>query len=433
MRSRFALPSLFILVALALLAGAVLRHPSPLPTTDAGLRGTRYRVGLWAYVWQTGGAADQPAAADGDDESDPDLSDATDGNDAPDLSDAAAPLYAVALRGLIAGARSALGPAVETQSGHIDRLLILLFQVAPFGLALVVYRRWLERRRYPEGTVLFCVAAAAFGTLLGPATVSLNLYGPAAVVVWLLLMREGPADPAPVSLWRRHGTAALGCLAALAIHPLAIGPALVAVAARSTSGAPLAPSPPDGLPGSVAARLTPYIVMALVAGLWLGATGGLGNPFPFLSPTAAPVEGATFLDGAVAATVGVEGFFWLHPIVFVALAGMAGGLGSQAARLRGGAVALAGTLALGFSALLHRDGFHGDAMALALWWVPFWLPLLPDGHLALCRRRGGRALAALCLAAAIVTAGFALAGATAERPAGPFGVTLVRQIGQLLR
>lgn len=105
------------------------------------------------------------------------------------------PLLATLVAGVYAGAKSVLGMTLTEQPIYMTRIVLALVNLPVLWIFLAAIRSVIQRSALREFSQLAVVAAACFGTMLLPMSVSLNNHLPAAaataVVLLLYLRREG--------------------------------------------------------------------------------------------------------------------------------------------------------------------------------------------------------------------------------------------------
>lgn len=113
------------------------------------------------------------------------------------------PLLATLVAGVYAGAKSVLGMTLTEQPIYMTRIVLALVNLPVLWIFLAAMRSVIQRSGLREFSQLAVLAAACFGTMLLPMSVSLNNHLPAAaataVVLLLYLRREGRYSSWPLT------------------------------------------------------------------------------------------------------------------------------------------------------------------------------------------------------------------------------------------
>ncbi|GIW87687.1 MAG: hypothetical protein KatS3mg108_2011 [Isosphaeraceae bacterium] len=300
--------------------------------------------------------------------------------------------------------------------------ILLLWNVLPFGLSLVLYRRLLDRHAANDWTWFYCLFAAAWGTYLFAFGQTLNNHTVAAwsaffaVYALIRIVADGRTE--------RRYYAAAGFFAAFA----AANEIPAALLTLSILVILLVRSPGSTLRASVPAAAIPTVAFLttqlLAFGQFMPVYEEFGTrsylyegsywatPLEFDAFNVDPEPWPVYLFHM---TFGHHGIFSLTPIVLLAVGGLAMLLFEPRRRMRLIA-ALVGVMTAAMLAFYAWNpkarNYGGSTQGLRwlFWLFPLWLVVLPRAVEPGGDRRWYRILCLVVLAVSVMSVGYAIRG-----------------------
>jgi hypothetical protein len=309
------------------------------------------------------------------------------------------------------------------KAAMINRAILLVVNVLPFAVFILLYARYLDRRRAKLTTRLYCLGAAAFGTYLTAYSTTLNNHTQAAWSVFFALYNlvrikeDGQGDG-----WR-FALCGLFTAWTVANEMLAVSFALpvLVLLLRLDARKTFIYFVPTAAVLGVAFLVTTYL-----------STGGLVPYYLYSSSDYYKYEDSYWLNptGIDAANepkwlylfhllLGHHGMLSLTPVFLISLNGMGHSWRRDWVQQMGLYLSL---LMIGFYTLWTSNyGGACQGPRWLFWLIPFWLISLIDAveqHLA---KLQFRALASAALLVSVASVGYALTGDNRSfEPPGPW-------------